>query len=90
MKESERSLRRTLVALIHQAGILGLRDDDLQEAFISGATNPTLPDIGTDSLSEMELCIAIEEELGVAIAPAELGKLITLEALLERVDRLQR
>jgi len=90
MTETEKNLRRIVVALIHRAGVFALRDDNLQEAFISGEINSTLKELGIDSLFEMELCIAIEEELGVSITPIELGALATLEALVERVGRLKK
>jgi acyl carrier protein len=87
MTGSERTLRETLVRLIHQAGIFGLRDENLDAAFISGDVNPRLRDIGIDSLSEMELCIGIESELGVSIVPAELEKLEDLETLVIRIAK---
>ena len=89
MALSDVRLRQTLIRLVRQAGIFGLRDDDLEEAFISGEANPNLKDIGIDSLSEMELCIGIENELGVSIVPAELEKLATLEAVVARIQQLQ-
>ena len=89
MTESERTLRENIVRLVHQAGIFGLRDDDLENTFISGAVNPNLKDIGIDSLSEMELCIGIENELGVSIVPAELEKLATLDAICQRIQQLR-
>ena len=89
MALSELTLRQTLIRLVHQAGIFGLRDDGLEEAFISGQVNPNLKDIGIDSLSEMELCIGIENELGVSIVPAELEKLATLDAVVARIQQLQ-
>lgn len=87
MAESERILRQHLVRLIHQAGIFGLRDDDLEDPFISGDVNPSLEDIGIDSLSELELCIGIENELGVTISPAELVELTRLDHIIDRIGR---
>jgi acyl carrier protein len=89
MPNSEHDLRKTLVRLVHQAGIFGLRDDDLEDAFISGEVNPNLKDMGIDSLSEMELCIGIENELGVSIVPAELERLATLGAVVDRIQQLR-
>ena len=89
MPGDEYVLRGTLTGLVRQAGIFGLRDDDLEKAFISGEVDPNLKDIGMDSLSEMELCIGIENELGVSIVPAELEKLATLDAVVARIQQLQ-
>jgi len=83
--EAERTRRQTLARLLYEAGIFGLTDEDIEEEFISGNINPKLTDIGIDSLSEMELCIGIENEFGVSIAPTELHNLATLDDLLDRI-----
>jgi acyl carrier protein len=87
--DHNRHNREALVHLVHSAGIFGLRDDDLERDFIAGKIDPELEKIGVDSLSEMELCIAIENEWGVSIVPAELGSLKTLNGILQRVDALR-
>jgi acyl carrier protein len=86
---SDSDSRSVLVRLIREAGIFGLRDDALEDKFISGDANPHLADIGVDSLSEMELCIGIENHWGVSITPVELEKLATLDSLLERINHLR-
>ena len=85
MTESERTRRQTLARLLYNAGIFGLTDDNIEDEFISGNINPKLRDLGIDSLSEMELCIGIENEFGVSIAPTDLQELATMEALLNRI-----
>ena len=89
MLEEETALRQKLVELVHAAGIYGLREESLEEAFVSGTVDPHLKEIGIDSLSEMELCIAIEREFGVEIVPADISKLDTLMGLTRRIARLQ-
>lgn len=84
---SEESLRRQLVTWLAMSGAHGLREEGLEEAFIEGDVNPSFDQTGLDSLSRMELCIAIENELGVSIAPVELEKMKSLGALLRRIDR---
>jgi acyl carrier protein len=86
--EHDRHTREALVHMVRVAGIFGLRDDDLEQDYIDGAIDPRLDSIGMDSLSEMELCIAIENEWGVSIVPAELGELKTLDGILNRADKL--
>ena len=83
------ALREHLVRLIHQSGIFGLREADLEEPFIRGEVNPELAEIGMDSLSEMELCIAIENELGVSIVPVELERMKRLDDLFDRIRFLR-
>jgi acyl carrier protein len=82
----ESDLRRTLVRLVNEAGIFGLRDDNLEEGFIAGTEDPQLSEMGIDSLSEMELCIAIENTFHVSIVPAELQKFQCLGDVLRRIQ----
>ena len=77
--------RARLAAMLRSAGAFGLRDQGFEDDFIRGAVDPQLSDLGIDSLAEMELCIAIENEMGVSIIPAELGDLSTLGGLLHRI-----
>lgn len=87
IRGSEESLRHELVTWLTNSGAHGLREEGLEEAFIAGDVNPSFDQTGLDSLSRMELCIAIENERGVSIAPVELEKMKTLDALLRRIDR---
>lgn len=83
----ERNHRTHLAQMLQASGVFGLRDQGLENDFIAGHANPTLNDLGIDSLAEMELCVVIENELGVSIVPDELGGLKTLEGLLRRIDQ---
>jgi acyl carrier protein len=78
--------RSELAHMLRASGVFGLRDQGLEDDFIAGRTNPLLADLGIDSLAEMELCIAIENEFGVSIVPADLGDLKTLEGVLQRIE----
>lgn len=85
MKTSN-ELRAELAQMLRESGVFGLHDQGLEEDFVAGLTNPLLADLGIDSLAEMELCIAIEEEFNVSIVPAELGGLKTLGGVLWRIN----
>jgi len=87
MSEIKRELRKALVQMLYVAGIFGLRDDNLESEYIEGKIDPGMDNIGIDSLSEMELCIAIERRWGVSIVPEELGSLKTLNGIIERVGK---
>jgi len=82
---AEKEVRTRLSHIVVNSGIFGLRDQGLEQSFIDGEASPALRDIGIDSLSEMELCIGIENEFGVTIVPAELERLGTLGAVVNRI-----
>jgi acyl carrier protein len=86
LSPAERKVRVNLVTLIRKAGIFGLKDGNLEQPFIDGRENPRLDSIGMDSLSQMELCIGIENEFGVAVVPSELEEMGTLEDLMTRIS----
>lgn len=77
--------RSTLVQMLRNAGIFGLRDDNLEQDFVLGVVNPLLKDLGLDSLSEMELCIAVENTFNVSISPASLSRFSSLDDLVTRI-----
>jgi acyl carrier protein len=86
LSPADRDVRALLVTLIRKAGIFGLKDGNLEQSFIDGRENPRLDSIGIDSLSQMELCIAIENEFGVSVVPSELEEMRTLEDLMTRIS----
>lgn len=79
--------RLTLVRMLSDVGIFGLRDDNLEEDFVLGLVNPSLKDLGIDSLSEMELCIALENRFDVSISPTSLSRFSSLDELVRYVAR---
>ena len=89
MTGPEQVLLEVVVRPVRQAGIFGLREDELEVAFIGRKVTPNLKNIGMNSLSEMELRIGIENELRVSIIPAELEKLDSLNNLLNRIRGLK-
>lgn len=82
MEEAETEWRIRLVAMLRRCGAFGLRDLALEDSFVQGRFNPPMAALGFDSLSQMELCIALEDEAGISISPAELGELYSLGDLL--------
>jgi acyl carrier protein len=48
------------------------------EAFVAGTSDVPLADFDIDSLALMEVCIAIELNLGVEIVPGDLAELTTM------------
>lgn len=82
-------VRSRLVDILVEVGIFGLRDQGLEQAFIVAEIDPSFADLGLDSLSEMEFCIAIENEYGLSITPVELVKAKTLGTILRRISSSQ-
>jgi hypothetical protein len=60
-----------------------------QAGFLAGLRDVTFEEVEIDSLAAMELCIAIETDLGVSLAPAELPQIGSLNGLVKRVQELQ-
>jgi acyl carrier protein len=85
MSTTDHDVRTRLVEILVEVGIFGLRDEGLESAFVNGEANPALSVLGIDSLSEMELCIAIENYYNVTIIPMELEQMHTLEDVLHRI-----
>lgn len=73
-------------ALVY-ASVPRFRDSAEQADFVAGRRDIRMADLEIDSLAAMELCIAIETNSGVSIAPGELAEVASLGALAERVER---
>ena len=88
METAETEMRRILTRVLLEAGVFGLRDQELEDEFISGAINPSLKSLGIDSLSEMELCIGIENEWGISFSPIQLVKLASLDDVVRKMQKV--
>jgi Phosphopantetheine attachment site len=73
--------RQMLLELFEQANIFYLRNNALGPAFLAGALDLPLEQLGMDSLAEMELCIGIEVNTGLQIVPEDLRQIETLDRL---------
>ena len=78
-------MRRRLIAAMEGANVLMLRDNALVAPFLDGRGDIPFTALGMDSLAAMELCIAIELDLGVSIAPDALAQFATLGTLVQRL-----
>jgi NitT/TauT family transport system ATP-binding protein len=65
---SETLVRESLTHTLRNIGLHAIHDSGNEEEFVRGVIDFSLREIIIDSLSEMELCIGIEEEFGVSIS----------------------
>jgi len=77
--------RAALVTLFDMSGVYAFKESELDEPFLAGVGNPSLEELNIDSLSAIELCVAIEKDYGTTIAPTELGAFETVEDLGKRI-----
>ena len=79
MKKTE--IRKLIIDALEYANVLGIRNNAQFDEFLSGKVDFSLDTLHMDSLATMELCIAVELNCGVSIAPETLLELTTLEEL---------
>lgn len=80
----DRAVRTVLLEALESASVFTLRDRNLTDEFIAGRDVP-LTELDIDSLAGMELCISIEINTGVSIAPEELSDLGSLNQIAARI-----
>ena len=64
--------RALLADILYASGIYSLREEGLEQQYISGNISPSLADLNIDSLAEIELCVSIESELNVSFSPEQI------------------
>jgi hypothetical protein len=74
-------VRTVIVAGLEQGACYALRNNGWTEDFLVGRRDVAFEEMDIDSLAIMELCIAIEVELGVSILPDEMAEFTTLGAV---------
>ena len=77
--------RELVVELLRLANIYTLRNRSAETTFVSGEVDFTLDELDMDSLAQMELCIALEVNIGMAIVPEDLPGIATLGGLAHAV-----
>lgn len=78
--------RQFVLDALEQAGVLGIGNHPQREAFLAGAGDISFKDLEMDSLARMELCIYIEVNSGIEIAPDQLDKVTSLSGLLSLIE----
>ena len=81
-------IKKVLIKMMGEVNIFSLYSAASQQAFVSGKQYTIFEDLNMDSLASMELCIAIELELGVSIVPEQLSQLSCLDGLTHEIQNL--
>ena len=86
----ERTVREALIEGLEAGGVGQASQVRFRQPFLDGTLDATFEELGLDSLARMEVCIAIEVATGVSLAPEELARYATLDALVaDIVGRLR-
>jgi hypothetical protein len=80
-------VRAAIVRGLEMGAVRAVFDAETREALMAGRADPTLAELELDSLARMEVCIAIEIETRVTLAPEQLGRLRTFGDIVEYVVR---
>lgn len=84
---TELEARQALVDAMEYAQVFAFRYAGITDDFLAGSADMTIEDLGLDSLSSIELCIAIENKTGVSILLTDLWDIGTLQNLVARIQR---
>ena len=75
---TEAEIRQVIADALVYAAVPLFADSDEQVDFIAGRRDIAMDEYEIDSLAAMEVCIAIEANLGVEIVPGDLAGITTL------------
>lgn len=75
---TEAEIRQVISDALVYAAVPLFAESDEQADFVAGRRDVRLDEFEIDSLATMELCIAIELNLGVEIVPGDLAEIATL------------
>jgi len=78
-----RTVRQALIEGLEAGGVSEASQIRFRAPFLDGTLDATFEELALDSLARMELCIAIEVALGVSLAPEELQRYRSLDALVD-------
>lgn len=78
-------IRKVIADALVYAAVPGFRGSPRERDFVDGGADIQLADLDIDSLAAMELCIAIETNVGASILPQDLEKIGSLDSLVKKV-----
>lgn len=77
-------VRKIVVESLEYAGVLGVCNNPVLKAKLLEEENEiTMQELDLDSLSKMELCIALEVNHAIEIVPEELDQFTTFNSLIQ-------
>lgn len=83
---TECEIREMIADALDYASVPRFRGSELRAKFVAGTHDVLFEQLEIDSLAAMELCIAVETNVGVSILPAELPEFNSLGGLVKRVE----
>lgn len=84
---TEAEIRQVIADALVYAGVPRFAGSQEQADFVAGRRDIAMADFQIDSLASMELCIAIELNLGVEIVPGDLTMISTLGGIVALANR---
>jgi acyl carrier protein len=87
---TEAEIRQVISDALSYASVPLYTGSSEEADFVAGRRDIRMDQFDIDSLAAMELCIAIEANLGVEIAPAELEKITTLGGIVKLAQKRAR
>jgi acyl carrier protein len=82
---NETAIRELIAEALTSANVIAFRQNDLRLAFLQGQRDVSLAELDIDSLAAMELCIALEINIGTSIVPDQLQTIGSLDRLVTTV-----
>jgi acyl carrier protein len=82
---NETAIRELIAEALTSANVIAFRQNDLRLAFLQGQRDVSLAELDIDSLAAMELCIALEINIGTSIVPDQLQTIGSLDRLVATV-----
>ncbi len=86
---TEHEIRTIIAETLEYANVIISCDNDLILMFLNERNDIPFDQLDMDSLAMMELCIAIETNIGVSIVPDDLQKIGSLNQLVKAVHSEQ-
>lgn len=87
---TKKQVRELVADAFENANVVGFQYDNRKNKFLQGEKDIQFSELDIDSLSAMEVCIAIELSTGISIVPQDFVRMDTLDnfvaELLERMD----
>ncbi len=83
-------LNTFLLALFEENNVIGFHDSHLKDDFLCGTNPLDFRNLAMDSLAVMEICIAVELELGVSVVPDQLVGMASLAELVNHIEGSSR
>jgi acyl carrier protein len=82
---NETAIRELIAEALTSANVIAFRQNEIRLAFLQGQRDVSLAELDIDSLAAMELCIALEINIGTSIVPDQLQTIGSLDRLVATV-----